>query len=200
LLYLKKGRKKASKIMRVFVAIPLPEEVKEQLAHLQKKLKVACPSGGVKWVGSENFHITVFFVGEVFEEAVEKIKEFLLERSQKLFKTSLQIKGVGYFGKESAPRVLWVGMSGELQQFAELASDIKHFTDSLNLKTDEKPFSAHITLCRINNPASGRELIKKIKDFEKYETASFIANRIVLMESVLSSAGPTYTAIGEFAF
>ncbi len=180
------------------MAIPLPEEIKTNLASLQAKLKNACTAKGIKWVSKENFHITILFLGEISEEQVAQLKNFLLDRTKALKMTNLQVAGLGYFGKPVAPRVLWAGVNGDLTQFVSFSADLKNFTSSISIATDDKPFSAHITLGRINEANVGRELISKMNALTKYEAGSFMTNCILLMQSALAPEGPTYHPIAEF--
>ncbi len=167
-----------NKFIRAFVAIPLPEEIKNRLADLQSQLKRSEANAKIKWVEKDNFHITVVFLGEVFQEKLTKIRDFLVERKRELSSVELLVRGVRYFGRESSPRVIWSCLYGELDQFARLSSEIKDFAANMGLMMDEKPFSAHITLCRINKPGVSDEFIRKIKTLSQYEIGKIRVNNI----------------------
>lgn len=169
---------------RVFLAINLPEEVKEAIEYaFLKKL----PKEGLKPVEKENLHVTLFFIGYVTESHIEKLKRILSKLSEfKQFEATL--KGIGCFGS----RVLWLGVQKNAEKIVELNKSICNL---LNVK-DER-FVAHVTLARNKTLkyASFMELVETLKkvEFEK----SFNVKSVDIMESILTSKGPIYKKLAE---
>ena len=91
--------------MRTFIAIELPETIKEYLKEIQKELT------GIKASFVKDFHLTLKFLGEVSEDKIEKIEEKLKEVNFEPFKVTLSNTGV--FPSESYIRVVWVGLEPE---------------------------------------------------------------------------------------
>ena len=87
---------------RLFIAIDLPEEIKEEMSHLCTGLP------GARWVPDEQLHLTLRFIGEVDHSLVAELYSRLEEVKHKPF--PLHIKGLGVFPNLSKPRVLWVGL------------------------------------------------------------------------------------------
>src|SRR6056297_2175507 len=79
--------------MRVFVAIDLPEFARSELERLQNTLAVGRP------VPEENLHLTLSFLGDQSEEAVEEAHAALSNIRAPAF--DLQLVGLGSFGKRS---------------------------------------------------------------------------------------------------
>lgn len=168
---------------RLFVAIDLPDEVKASLIGFTRELPVA------KWVGPEELHLTLRFIGEVAQETCSLIKSALSRVSFEAF--PLTLRGVGHFPPGKHPRVLWVGMDPgntliRLQQEVELA-----LIDA-GIAPDERRFSPHITLARLKETAPGMVL--------RFETthaalacAPFQVTEFILFSSVLTHQGAIHS-------
>jgi 2'-5' RNA ligase len=101
--------------MRLFIAIPLPPDVRRELADAQQRLMGVCPQG--RFVPGENFHITMHFIGEstdmagaalVCDEAVRGIRPFVLRLSD-----------YGSFARGKA-RTGYIGLSGDMDELYRL--------------------------------------------------------------------------------
>lgn len=169
---------------RIFLAINLPEELKEKIySTFSKKL----PDKELKKVEKENLHITLLFIGYVPENYVEKLGEKLHSLSKaKHFDASL--KGVGRFSN----RVLWLGVDKNAARIAELN---KMACELLGVK-DER-FNPHVTLAR-NRRMPYAKFIKLVDELKgiKFEER-FPVESVDIMESVLLSKGPIYKKLVE---
>ncbi|MFH1678513.1 MAG: RNA 2',3'-cyclic phosphodiesterase, partial [Candidatus Omnitrophota bacterium] len=93
--------------MRTFIAIELPEEIKNILGEIQDKLKQT--RADVKWVQPQNIHLTLKFLGEINEDLVKKIASALNEIAQENSSFNLRLYELGAFPKIKYPRVIWIG-------------------------------------------------------------------------------------------
>ena len=89
-------------VPRLFVALDLPQAIKQSLEPLAKGL------GDVRWLAPEQQHLTLRFIGEVDNGAVHEIAEALATVPARPFE--LTLKGLGHFPPRGEPRVLWVGV------------------------------------------------------------------------------------------
>jgi 2'-5' RNA ligase len=171
--------------MRLFVEVPLPEELKERLGKLGREIE----QEGIKLVKPENMHATLKFLGEVPEGKLADIKERL--GRIKFGSFSCSMKGVGVFPDESYIRVVWTGLEsgGRLD---ELAKDV---IGSLSGYGKDNRFSAHITIARVKKKVDLKTFLDK---YRKDEFGSFTVNSFNLMQSVLSREGPEYTVLASF--
>lgn len=171
--------------MRTFIAIDLPEEVKQYLKGLQKQL------GNAKLTLVKDFHLTLKFLGEVSEEKIEEIKLLLREIKFKAFKTRLT--NIGVFPSENYIRVVWVGL--EEGDIKKLQKDVDDKLQKMFPK--EKRFSAHLTLARVkfvDNKEKFIDSIKKIKvDKKEFDVCEF-----KLKKSTLTKQGPVYEDLEVF--
>ncbi len=172
--------------MRVFVAVRVPEGIKEKAASLAPELG----REGIIPVRPANMHLTLRFVGEVPPAKVEEMKGRLGALRFRRF--SCSVRGVGVFPNESYVRVVWAGCDsgGALEALAkDVDAALKGFGG------DER-FSAHLTIARVKRKIDPLPFLQKHKD---EEFGSFDVDSFELIESVLGGPqGPQYRTIAEF--
>ena len=176
--------------MRAFVAVPCPNEVKDRLAVVQKEIK---DFGGLSLVGRENMHLTLKFLGEISDEKVAEVSEAL--DSLELKSYPVTVKGLGVFPKLDYVRVIWAGVE-DGGRTVELAGRVDELLKPFGFPK-EKDFHSHVTLARVKF-LKDREAVKRLIDAKRSEVfGSYAVERILLMKSVLSPKGPTYSMIKE---
>ncbi len=170
-------------MIRLFVAVDLPDAVKDQLGELCSGIS------GAKWVKREQMHLTLRFIGEVERAQAEAIRTSLSTIHSAPF--TMTLEGVGQFPPKGKPRVLWVGLKAPAV-LPQLQRQVEETLVALNLPPEDHPFSPHITLARFKmppTPDSMRQFMTRHTDFhtDLIPVASF-----VLYSSVLAPQGPTY--------
>jgi len=174
--------------MRLFVAIDLPEAVKERLSM------ISCGLPGARWVKSEQLHLTLRFIGEVDGDRFLDIREGLAEVSCASF--PMQLQGVGFFPPRKKPRVVWVGLDKN-EQLIRLRNRIESVLVQAGLEPEKRKFAPHITLARLNNtPAS-----KVGRFFEQHSlffSPLFQVNEFSLYSSVLNAKGAKHFVEQEY--
>ena len=138
---------------RLFVAIDLPEEVKEELLKIQKKLSTNAAK--ISWAYKKQFHLTLKFIGEVKEDKFNDIIARLEKIDFKEF--NLCLEKIGFFPdlRKGDLKVIWVSISPE-KKVMELQQKVDE--ELLDIFSSEQKFQSHITLGRV-------KLIKKPKEF-----------------------------------
>jgi 2'-5' RNA ligase len=177
--------------MRLFIAIDLPEEAKENIEKLKLELKGI---KGIKPVSKENTHLTLKFLGEVSDNKADEIARALSQIKFKPFKTSISKMGV--FPNENRIQVLWIDAEP-----AEPLFELKKMIDAaLPRFKDDHPFKSHITFARIKYIANESDK-KKILDILKrhINKTEFLVNKFRLYKSDLQPTGPVYGVVKEFA-
>jgi len=177
--------------MRLFIAIDLPEEAKENIEKLKQELKGI---KGVKPVDRANIHLTLKFLGEVSDGKADEIAKALNQVKFKPFKTFISKTGV--FPSEDRIQVLWVDAMPAEPLF-ELK---KQIDEALLMFKDDHAFKNHITFARIKYIANESDK-KKILDILKIPVAKteFKVNKFRLYKSDLTPKGPVYDVVKEFA-
>src|SRR5207247_8632124 len=98
--------------MRVFIAVDLPSEVREQFGQIQRELEPL--SGKARWVAPASIHITLKFIGEVPDKRIEAIDTALTSLNWKAI--TVTVSGVGFFPGNLSPRVFWEGIKATTMQ------------------------------------------------------------------------------------
>ncbi len=181
--------------MRSFIAIELPQEIKDKLAELQSKLE---PLIKGNFVAKNNLHISLKFLGSIGN--IAEIEKELLKISKDIKPFNIQIKKLGIFPSENYIRVIWAGAyAPELQ---ELYNKIQTSLEPLGFKKEDHKFHAHITLARVKAVNEKQKLLELIKQpiNQSINFGSFTANKISLFKSTLTGKGPIYEEIKKFKF
>jgi 2'-5' RNA ligase len=185
--------------MRCFIAIDIPEEIRAELAGLQKKLagQVDLRKGDVKWVEPEGIHLTLKFLGEIPDQQVVEVCNVVKEVAGRYQAFDFAVREAGSFGGRSA-RVLWIGAGLECPELLELQQDLEDELADAGWPKEGRQFSGHLTLCRIRNSQAGEKLAKVIEQYEDYDLGTVYAGSIIVFESQLTPQGPIYTPLGDF--
>jgi RNA 2',3'-cyclic 3'-phosphodiesterase len=185
--------------MRVFIAIDINDKIRKAIADLQKQIaaKVDVKKGDLKWVEPNNIHLTLKFLGEMSNEQVAEVSEITNTAAQAHQKFTLDIESVGSFGGRSA-KVVWVGAGKGTDALLALQKDLDALLAQAGYPKEEREFSAHLTLCRVNHPIAGVKLGEAIKQFLYLKLGAITADAICVYQSQLTPAGPIYTLLGSF--
>ena len=168
--------------MRLFVGIPLPEDIRDALSRL------AAGVPGARWIRPENYHLTLRFIGEVDGPEIDDMAEALGTISAPPL--ALQLAGVGYFGDRRRPRVLWAGVAAN-RDLELLQSRIEHRIRALDLPPEPRKYHAHVTLAR-RRDARFERVGLFLEMNGAFQTRSFEATNFVLFESRLGNQGSLY--------
>ena len=183
--------------IRSFIAIELPEEVREGLARLRSKLE-RDEHRFVKWVDPGGIHLTLKFLGNIPFKQVTEITKAIEEAAQGISPFHLEISGIGAFPNLKQVRVLWVGISGEVDKLSMLQQNMDSALAALGFAKEERSFVPHLTLARIRQGASPSErrsfgdLVGSTIFEDKYHIK---VDAISLMKSQLTPAGAIYTRL-----
>ncbi len=175
--------------IRTFIAIPLPQSVKVALIDLGKQLSPQFPNGAVRWVQPDKMHLTVRFLGDT---AVSQIPNIITQLDQiKSKPIRLQLSHLGCFPDEKRPRVLWVGLIGEMIQLGQLKQAVDQRLVPLGWPLETKKFSPHLTLGRVKDSRK----IANVRWGGEVEQVHFRVTAVHLIQSTLQSSGPIYTTL-----
>jgi 2'-5' RNA ligase len=183
--------------VRCFIAIGLPDEVKDGLSHLQAQLKTG-DQPGVKWVDPYGIHLTLKFLGNVAVDRIEPITGAMDEASQGIPPFRLKVEGLGVFPSLSRVQVVWVGVSGEVDKLAQLQERLESNLAGLDFAPEKRRFTPHLTLARLRDRASldERQRFGQLIAGTKFEPAySFQVEAISLMRSQLTREGAIYSRL-----
>lgn len=132
------------------------------------------------------------FLGEIDPAKTDKISTALEEASKGIPPFDVRVSGVGGFPSLKNPRVLWVGI-GENETLKRLAANIEERLSSLGFEREDRPFTPHLTLCRVKSFMDGKELGRTAAEADISIDKSFTATGFHLIKSVLTPRGAEYT-------
>lgn len=174
-------------MIRLFVALALPEDHRQQLLRLCQGVRDA------RWASDENMHLTLRFIGEVEEPRVADIVGALTRVKDEPF--SLTLSGVGHFQKGRRIRSLWVGTEA-CDALVQLQSNVDTALRHADLPPDGRRFTPHVTLARLKSGAE-QQAGSWIEANSLFRAAPFPVDHLVLFESYLSHTGSIYTPVAE---
>ncbi len=185
--------------MRCFIAMELPQEVRNRLRVFIERTKPLCSS--VKWVGAGSLHLTLKFLGEVRDESLPEVEKALTKTAASHPAIGLQTLGLGVFPNPSWPKVVWAGLvepegGDKLQSFQK---GLVEALEPLGFKPEKREFTPHLTIGRINarrgKPLPLERLMREVQARRKEDFGSFEAREIVLFKSDLQPSGAVHTAL-----
>lgn len=177
---------------RLFIALDLPEDVVASLDRLCEGLP------GVRWSASEQFHLTLRFIGEVDQGLFYEIGEHLAGVSHPPFEIAL--KGLGQFPPRGAPHTLWVGVEDPGSALPTLRRRIERVLEEVGLAPERRKFTPHVTLGRFRSPPPEPRLASYLFHRNLFRTERFPVSSFGLYSSQLRPEGSRYTLEASYDF
>jgi 2'-5' RNA ligase len=177
---------------RLFVAIDLPDPLKDRIAALKTDIPTA------RWVKPQAMHLTLRFIGaEVPAEKVDPIREALAGIEAQAFDVTLG--GVGRFppSRKKAPRVLWVGIQAA-PALLTLHDAVERALEPVGFKPEKRPFNPHITLARLKTHKPTPQADAFLAEQADFVAGTFHVDRFILYQSELTPQGAIYTHLGVY--
>lgn len=175
--------------MRVFIAIPVEENLKKNILNVQKRLN--SPDFDIKFVERENLHFTIKFFGDIPYEKTEEIKNILKNVSENFKSFEINISGIGCFPNKNYIRVIWLGVKEGYQDFRSLLEYLDSELNKIGFEK-EKDYVPHLTLGRVRSVKKPKELSEILAKLENIEIGKMKLKKIIFFESVLQRTGPVY--------
>jgi RNA 2',3'-cyclic 3'-phosphodiesterase len=192
--------------MRLFIALDIDDAIRERITRFVEGINAFAPDA--RWVKAESLHVTLKFIGEQPNAAVEQIKQALTKVAGKT--TEIHFRGYGFFPTPKSARVFWIGMDAG-PELAMLAAAIDEATSSVGIQKEDRVFSPHLTLARSagGSGSPGRQkgdrpnraferLQQKLAALPTPEFGTMTPREFFLYQSQLSPKGSKYTKLTGF--
>jgi 2'-5' RNA ligase len=192
--------------MRIFIALDIDDAIRARIARFVEGVSGFAPEA--RWAKPESLHVTLKFIGEQPEPAVEQIKQALSVIPANA--AEIHFRGFGFFPTAKSARVFWIGMEAG-PQLATLAAAIDDKTALLGIPKEDRAFSPHLTLARgAGRSGSPRRhktdapnrafqrLQKTLAALPTPEFGTMTAREFFLYQSQLSPKGSKYTKVARF--
>jgi 2'-5' RNA ligase len=184
--------------IRTFIAVKIPDAIKEKFGEIQRKLKTS--GADVRWVKPGNAHITLRFLGDIREEKTDEIQAALSRAAACHRASDVSIEGLGAFPNPKRPRVIWIGIRRGAEFLQSLQASVSKEMRALGFAAEDRPYSPHITLGRMKTPKNLDSLKPLLASESEFSAGTFRAAEIHFIRSILSSEGPTYVTLFSAPF
>ncbi|MDP6340019.1 MAG: RNA 2',3'-cyclic phosphodiesterase [Candidatus Marinimicrobia bacterium] len=185
------------KLIRTFVAIPVPEPFFTLQDSL--KSKVDPKKGKIRWVRKDQLHLTLKFLGDTTSDSIREVQAALQKIADESSPFNLNIQDTGCFPKVERPRVMWAGIKGDVDKLIQLAEAIQNGLDLLGFPKDRKAYHPHITIGRATYPQKHTPDISHFLR-ESYKPIPFRIEKVQFISSELFPNGPVYTILSTHFF
>jgi 2'-5' RNA ligase len=196
-------------VIRAFLAIELPPDLRARLATIQQDLKrhieQARDPVRISWISSASMHLTLRFLGDMPEKSIEALRTALEQVASRHEPLAIPIERIGVFPSRDQPRVLWAGPAESWrqgpawEQLAALQRAVEGCCQADERSSDTRSFHPHLTLARVKEGERhvGRLLgVGDIMD-RAMSGGALSVETIALMQSRLHPNGSTYTKLWE---
>jgi 2'-5' RNA ligase len=182
--------------MRLFIALGIPESVRDNLAAVQKKLRDT--TAGLRWVRPENFHVTLKFLGEASSAELEDISaELRGVRPDGPVRATF--RGFGYSWQAKRGGVFWTTMEAS-ETMKMLVGQINRRLERLGMAAEERAFLPHLTLGRFKRSNALPAIRIAVEENSSRDFGSMLAEEFHLIESKLGPGGSKYSTVASFRF
>lgn len=187
--------------LRLFVAITIPERVRNEMIAVQRELKPLA-LGDVRWTSAEQLHLTLKFLGGVPASSVETVKQSLAESCAGVQPFHLRARGIGLFPNERQPRVVWVGFEGDKNGLMALQMRVEQRLAPFAEKPGAEKFLAHATLGRFQKYRRHKteNLLPRARALASHVFGEWRVEEAALFRSELSPDGARHTKVAVFPF
>jgi len=184
--------------VRSFIAIDLSDGARRQIEAFIQELRKS--DAQVGWVRVEGIHLTLKFLGNVAPGLIEEIKPVLAGAALQTAPIHIEPAGCGAFPSMKSPRVIWVGLRGQIGPLAELARQVEAALVPLGFKPEERPFRPHLTIGRVRGRQRLHALQEILLAHQDFTAEPFDAYQVILYKSELRPDGARYTPLSKAPF
>ena len=184
--------------LRLFVAAEVPDSLKAAVSSILSRFAGSMPSA--RWARPDGFHLTLKFLGATPAARVAAIGEALSARAEISSPFDLVTGPPGLFGSPNRPRVLWIGLEGDLDAAERLSSGLEASMEGLGFARENRPFKPHLTLARFDTKR--RAVLPPDLLASAAEEISGIpmgVGEIVLVQSLLGAGGARYVPLNRWS-
>ncbi|MFO8083491.1 MAG: RNA 2',3'-cyclic phosphodiesterase [Desulfobacterales bacterium] len=176
--------------IRTFIAIPLPKIFISWILEVQEQLKsYRFP---VRWVKPENIHLTLKFLGNIPIKSIDSIAMTMDDTFCGCPPMTLFAKGLGVFPGIKKPRVIWLGLSGDIKALSGLQANLESNLEKIGFLKENRQFKSHLTLGRIKGHIEPKNLFDALRSFSEFTSEPFDTKELILYKSELKPSGASY--------
>lgn len=184
-------------LLRTFIAVEISHSMQETIRQKTESLRRATGTSLVRWVPTQNIHLTLKFLGDVSLANIDTLTQMLRAEADSCPPFDIHISGLGSFPNSKRPRVLFIGIQAPAELEA-LYRGIESGTARLGYESEERGFSPHLTLGRVRQYISASDQQRIRKALEEAQVDSLGTARVdsvQIYKSELKPSGSVYTKL-----
>lgn len=183
--------------IRSFLALDLPEEMREIISRTLEEMRKTHLD--IRWVRPDGIHLTIIFLGDVPLESLPRMGDRMGAVCRAFGPFDLALTGPGVFPNNRRPRVLWLGLDGELQRLTAFKEALEERLMPFGIKPEGRNFRPHLTLGRFRGTGSpGSILEETLARFKDLTSGPCIHRELHLYRSDLRPQGAVYTKLDSW--
>jgi len=179
-------------MIRTFIAIDVPDEVKKMISRAQENLR-RIGSDRISWTRSQSIHLTLKFLGDVNEEEISDIANRVETAVLDFSSFDIQTTHPGGFPRIQKARVLYLGINGG-DELIKIQNAVDKSLSRLGFDREKKGFNPHLTVGRVKSLSPNSELPMRFGSMD-FGSVSWTASEINVMASELKPTGAVYTVL-----
>jgi 2'-5' RNA ligase len=184
--------------IRAFIALALESALAAEVRKVQQSLNA--PGGAVRWIDPQHLHLTLRFLGNVPTDRMDELSAALRHACARAAPFHVALEGAGCFPNPKNPRVVWIGIQGDLEPLRKLQEQIARETKSFGDTCDERAFQPHLTIGRVKaSGLAGRKAVQAIEFVGVPRLGVWTVQNVLLLRSELSPDGARYTTLAAVA-
>jgi 2'-5' RNA ligase len=173
---------------RLFVAIRFPDEIIEALDDIAFGIK------GASWMSSEDYHLTLRFIGDPGPLNLDDVDRALQEVRAPAF--DLNLKGTGHFPLRGDPETLWAGVEDN-PALTSLRNRVEAALTRAGIPPEGRKFHPHVTLANVK-AADPRDVGRFQVMNGLFRVNDVAATEFLLCSSVLREGGAEHTVEARY--
>jgi 2'-5' RNA ligase len=180
--------------IRSFLAFELPADIREIVSDVSRVAR-SFPLD-VRWVKVDNIHLTVVFMGGVPSDQLKGVGDRVREVCLNWAPFDVSINGLGLFGNSRRPRVVWIGLKGNVSRLSGFRDALQSCLIPFGIKQEKRPFRPHLTLGRFRKGVGDQKHLRSLLSrYEDLTSPVCFLNELVLFKSELKPGGAVYTRL-----
>jgi 2'-5' RNA ligase len=179
-----------AKPLRLFVAIEIPDAVKDVVEEALARWREAFPRA--RWVPRENMHVTLKFLGRTWPRLTDWVPERVGGAASQIPRFPARLRGVGSFPSAKRGRALWAAFEDQ-EGIGSLAAGIESALLD-EFPAEKRPFHPHLTVARSDPPLK----LPWAYTATELESEGWEVDHVVLFRSHLGRPAPRYEPLARF--
>ena len=177
---------------RTFLALDVDETVREHLARIAGGLRVG--GARVRPVAPENIHVTLNFLGDVADEALDDVCRAVADVAAAAQPFEFTVRGVRCVPPRGQVRIVWADVDDPDSRLAELQKALTAAMSALGFRPDRREYHPHLTVARVKYVANPLALREAAGPYEDEDFGLQTAECVTTYTSKLTPGGAVYTA------